>query len=583
MGWLTDVGNIAVGAIERDREITKEDLAIRAENLQANRQILINQKQKKYDKELENFYKEKDKYDNINKMNTMFANNEIDKGTYAAFALSSSIPNWDTLPKDKKTDLIDNFDGKTIDYKLSGSVEEINKKAAAAQTLINNETSAAIKDAKGNSFLINQILGRKETQEKDLYKAIESKLNAAEAVKMTETGTENSGLEVKMEGNKTGDLNWKKFIKKNPDWIKRYNGLKDKIVYKSASQNNNFLNFITTSDIMGASSEGNFKLKNNDTEIEGLNDSARAMLKTYEMVYNSVVNDFYAKELAANNVDITQLDNFVSLAEVNKKVQNIIEERGFRVDLGDGYGDGKQVDFVGIVPLNVVDRNGGFELDSGATKYLNMQYVKNEYQTFLETEAEKLLNAPKAKQRFDESTNKKAAAMAVVQSSIETGGKYNQMFKDSLKVDRDDPNTPENENITQNPKVLADEKMANEGNSVGSVVKIVDDGKGNMVFRPNDKGKYKGIRIMKDGTGFKQKQPNGNWKKVSWQSVKDGNNVDKLSPLMKLKYDQWLAGNTEQAGKSVTSNNINSVENDQIFANMVSEIEADVTGKKTRK
>ena len=577
MGFLTDLGNVAVGAIERDREITKEDLAIRAENLQANRQILINQKQKKYDKELESFYKEKEKYDNINKMNTMFANNEIDKGTYASFALSSSIPNWDTLPKDKKTDLIDNFDGKTIDYKLSGSVEEINKKAAVAQTLINNETSAAIKDAKGNSFLINQILGRKETQEKDLYKAIESKLNAAEAVKMTEKGTDNAGLDVKMDGNK-GDLNWNKFIKKNPDWIKRYNGLKDKIVYKSASQNNNFLNFITTSDIMGASSEGNFTLKNNDTEIEGLNDSARAMLKTYEMVYNSVVNDFYAKELAANNVDITQLDNFVSLAEVNKKVQNIIEQRGFRVDLGDGYGDGNQVDFVGIVPLNIVDRNGGFELDSGATKYLNMQYVKNEYQTFLETEADKLIaSSPK---RFEESTNKKAAAMSVVQASIENGGNYSSMFKNSLKVDRDDPNTPENENITQNPKVLADEKMANEGNSVGSVVKIVDDGKGNMVFRPNDKGKYKGIRIMKNGTGFKQKQPNGNWKLVTWQSVKDGNNVDKLSPLMKLKYDQWSAGNTEQAGTSVTSSNINTVDNDKIFSDMISEIEADITGKK---
>ena len=176
--------------------------------------------------------------------------------------------------------------------------------------------------------------------------------------------------------------------------------------------------------------------------------------------------------------------------------------------------------------------------------------------------------------------SKKAAAMAIVQASIENDGKYNKLFKNTLKVDRDDPNTPENENITQNPKVLADEKMANEGNSLGSVVKIVDDGKGNMVFRPNDKGKYKGIRIMKDGTGFKQKQPNGNWKTVTWQSIKDKNLIDKLSPLMKLKYDQWLEGNTEQSGKSVTSNNINSVENDQIFANMVSDIEADITGKK---
>ena len=44
--------------------------------------------------------------------------------------------------------------------------------------------------------------------------------------------------------------------------------------------------------------------------------------------------------------------------------------------LGDGIGDDGKVDFIGVVPLNVVDRNGGFELDSGATKYLNMQYVK---------------------------------------------------------------------------------------------------------------------------------------------------------------------------------------------------------------
>ena len=46
MGLFTDLGNFATGAIERDKEITKEDLAIRAENLQANRQLLINQKQK---------------------------------------------------------------------------------------------------------------------------------------------------------------------------------------------------------------------------------------------------------------------------------------------------------------------------------------------------------------------------------------------------------------------------------------------------------------------------------------------------------------------------------------------------------
>ena len=68
MGWLTDIGNVAVGAIERDREITKEDLIIRAENLKANQKILIDQKNKKYDRELEDYYAEIEKFDNIENM-----------------------------------------------------------------------------------------------------------------------------------------------------------------------------------------------------------------------------------------------------------------------------------------------------------------------------------------------------------------------------------------------------------------------------------------------------------------------------------------------------------------------------------
>ena len=68
MGWLTDIGNVAVGAIDRDREITKEDLIIRAENLKANQKLLVDQKTKKYEKELDNYYKEKTKFDDTEKM-----------------------------------------------------------------------------------------------------------------------------------------------------------------------------------------------------------------------------------------------------------------------------------------------------------------------------------------------------------------------------------------------------------------------------------------------------------------------------------------------------------------------------------
>ena len=66
--WM-DVANVAVGAIDRDREITKEDLAIRADNLKAERDSLIRRKDAKYDYELKKFYKEKEKADEIKSLN----------------------------------------------------------------------------------------------------------------------------------------------------------------------------------------------------------------------------------------------------------------------------------------------------------------------------------------------------------------------------------------------------------------------------------------------------------------------------------------------------------------------------------
>ena len=558
MGWLTDIGNVAVGAIERDREITKEDLIIRAENLKANQKILIDQKNKKYDKELEEYYAEKNKFDNIEKMNAWAKDGTVNKDAYAAFALSSTIPNWDTIPKDYKADMIANYDGKTIDYKIAGSADEINAKAAKAMTLINNETSEAIKNAKGNSFLINKILRRKETAEKDIYASIENQLKAIDTVNMTEKSTTNAGIEIKQTGDKT-TLNWKRFKKNNPKYVERFNSLDDKIVWKSASQNSNFLNFMTQNDILGTSNEANFKLTNNDTEISGLNDSARAILKSYEMVYNQITKSMSAKALAAQGVDITELKDHVSLAEVNKRVQNIIEERAFRLDIGDGIGGGTKIDFVGILPVDIVDINGYFTLDSGAEKRLKVDGVKEVYKNFLEVESQKLLDKSTADKDFDEATNNKARALSIIQASVESNGKYADLFKLDLQnnLSRDDPDTPENENITQHPKVLADEKMANEDQWAKKpplirdpINKIVETPDGDLVFRPNTEGVNKGIRIMQNGTGFQQKQPNGNWKPILWEEVKKNNEVNKLPPYLKLKYDLWEEGKLEQAGKS---------------------------------
>ena len=53
MGFnLWDIGSFATGAIERDREHTAENLIIRADELAAKRNSLIQRKNKKYDAEI---------------------------------------------------------------------------------------------------------------------------------------------------------------------------------------------------------------------------------------------------------------------------------------------------------------------------------------------------------------------------------------------------------------------------------------------------------------------------------------------------------------------------------------------------
>jgi len=542
MGWLTDIGNVAVGAIERDREITKEDLIIRAENLKANQEILVKQKDKKYNKELESYYKEKEKFDNIEKMNKWADDGTINKDAYAAFALSSTIPNWDTIPKDYKADMIANYDGKTIDYKISGSAEEINAKAAKAITLINNETSAAIKDAKGNSFLINKILRKKETVEKDIYAAIENQLKAIDSVNMTEKSTTHSGLEIKQTGDKTS-LNWKRFKKKNPEWIKQYNALDKEVVFNSVAQKDNFLAFMKASQIAGANTEANWNLKNNDTEIEGVTPAAQALLATYKSVYDEVKKDFSAQALATQGVDITELRDIMSVAEINKAVQRIINERSVRIETGRWSTD-DNFDFVAVVPVTVLDKvNKILVSGQGISKGGKGEWtpdtdtIKSLYKEFLEMEAPALTGKYKKNKEFN--------SLSAVQSEIETEGKMKDKFlafvsdKVGVSVPPDDPDTPEIESITKAPKVLADEelqiKMAKESGAIGdSVIKLDKEGK----VVPQTEGKYgtdkTRITLDPDNKGFKQ---GGIF--IPWEKIEKLNQVDKLPNLLKLRYEAW--------------------------------------------
>ena len=113
---LKDFASFAEGAIERDRELTKEDFEIRNANLAANRDMLIKQKEKKYEKELEAYDLEKKKFDALSSAAADFKDKKINDRTYAAIYLNNTMSDFKNFTADVQEDLIDNFKGKTVDF-----------------------------------------------------------------------------------------------------------------------------------------------------------------------------------------------------------------------------------------------------------------------------------------------------------------------------------------------------------------------------------------------------------------------------------------------------------------------------------
>ena len=169
--WM-DVANVAVGAIDRDREITKEDLAIRADNLKAERDSLIRRKDAKYDYELKKFYKEKEKADEIKSLNAeALAFNKKHEGTDITFdqeeyadrylMIKLGVDKFNALSDERKKILRAEFGGTNRNYEFDEKyLENYEAKSDADKKRILKSYSDELSNAKGDSFLINTILSK---------------------------------------------------------------------------------------------------------------------------------------------------------------------------------------------------------------------------------------------------------------------------------------------------------------------------------------------------------------------------------------------------------------------------------------
>jgi len=252
-------------------------------------------------------------------------------------------------------------------------------------------------------------------------------------------------------------FNFTTFKKKNPNYVSRFNTLKDKVVWDSVNKRDNFLNFIRASDGLGVTTEANFKLTKNDTEIEGLDASARSILKTYETIYNQVWSSMSAELLAANGYKTDTLGDIINVAEINRIVANTFKERSFTIT----NTSGKNADFVGIIGFNVVGQDGRITIGDKTFDANSLKLdIGSQYKTFITEEAAKIQERWEVNNAINP-TNKTISAMNYIQESIMADGSYKDKFLKSL-------DTTQKETISEEPKQTGNEiQVVTEGGELG--------------------------------------------------------------------------------------------------------------------
>ena len=368
---LKDFASFAEGAIERDRELTKEDFEIRNANLAANRDMLIKQKEKKYEKELDNYYAEKEKFDTLNSAAANFKDKKINAETYASIYLSNTMPGFKDFTADVQENLVNNFDGATTGYTLKGSVDEINANAAKEQTVINDATAEAIKAAKGDSFLINQILKKKGVDDKKLLSDVEEKVKAAETVELTNQNIDKSlvGLPVKVGGDTSGyargiDLNSKIY----KDFATEAAKQKDQLYNKNSDVLDKNNVFFTTSAIESLNIDNvkNYINYSKDGTIESIKgagqhlfDSSNSSQKMYLSYLDATGPSLYIML----NGDKTMLTGMYRTDKIRGNIKNRFRDYSIAVRDGNVLGKGgkvgnlfaKETNFIAIPTANIID------------------------------------------------------------------------------------------------------------------------------------------------------------------------------------------------------------------------------------
>ena len=378
------------GFKEAGDKYDKENFVIRAEDLKAKRDAIIEMKKVKYNDEIADYKKNKEKLDKLNSLKAQFGNGEIDAKNYGlryTMATKGSaevanikkiferdregfdryfanIGNSDPLKNDS---VFKNF--KERDIIDSNYIESIEK--------INNKYSNALKNAKNDSVLVNAILGKRDKEIENLnIDAENTKVDIATAEKVNEIKTGNKNVEIEAgtgneskpvesltsEGASTYTITDKDRVYGVPQWWKEESKFADikKDVKKDVDTSSKQLTTTSYESLrdLGINIKPYVRTEQGraDGAVQGFKGNGIKFNKTVGLITNQALN-FQTDSYLYNKTgeDASKLTSFLSFTDTKNITQDRIKSySGVNTVLNTKSGFLKKDNFLGIVPFSVV-------------------------------------------------------------------------------------------------------------------------------------------------------------------------------------------------------------------------------------
>lgn len=372
---LSDFANFAVGAIERDRELTKENLATRAEELKANRDAILAMKAKRYDSEIKDFEEQNTKYKAIKAVNDQFAGMKdiVPSQWGQAYLRATDTATYNNLLKQYEGDpngLKQAFGSYyNPKFTLNTTRDAIDTKTQEDIKKINAEYGEKIKNAKGDSFLIAKLLGKKNEEINNVEK------------KSTE---DSKGIEISREINKESITTKPDFTVKEEtfDFIVPIKFITDaKLEDKRTKLNSNeaqqdfskaavnaTLSFFNENDI--AKPQVFYKKNQQTGQVENFEGAGATLNNHITDLWGGAVDGFTDEKVyIATNKKASYASNVLNAANIENKIDERIRNYTYIEQPKSWFKDRESI--VGIVPWSVVDINdtlGEFKFTSKNNK-----------------------------------------------------------------------------------------------------------------------------------------------------------------------------------------------------------------------